>query len=503
MPDRYPSFAVLAACEDEGADFRVRYRLADSPVTIVAPHGGGIEAGTSELAEAVAGREHSFYAFEGIRGHENADLHVTSTRFDEPRGLQVVGRSDVVLAIHGRDRDDEIVYLGGLHGELMEHLAAALERAGFRTARPDQPGYAGTDPDNICNRGRSGRGVQMELPRGLRRRLFPALNASGRRVRTCRFRRFRNALRGALREWVRAQDRREAGTGRRILPLQTDLRNADRALAPLLGSRESLVALVREVSPRLAACELTHLARQPIDHERACAQHGAYVNLLAALGCALRPLPPAPDLPDSVFVEDTAVVLDELAIVTRPGSASRRAETATVDPVLREYRQVRVVTAPGTLDGGDVLVAGRQIFIGLSSRSNQAAVEQVRRWVEPAGYRVHAVAMTGCLHLKSAATEVGDRQLLVNPAWVDPGVFAGLGVIEVDPDEPQAANALRVGNAVIFPVAFPATRRRLQAAGVTIQGIDLSELAKAEGAVTCCSLIFRTVPVATPAPFRA
>lgn len=207
MPDRYANFALLAACEEEGADFRVRYRLADSPVTIVAPHGGGIEAGTSELAEAVAGREHSFYAFEGIRSHGNADLHVTSTRFDEPRGLQVVSRSDVVLAIHGRDCDDETASFGGLHVELIDHLAVALERAGFRTARHDRPGYAGADPDNICNRGRSGRGAQLELPRGLRRRLFPALNASGRRVRTCGFRRFRNALRSALHEWVRAQDR--------------------------------------------------------------------------------------------------------------------------------------------------------------------------------------------------------------------------------------------------------------------------------------------------------
>jgi phage replication-related protein YjqB (UPF0714/DUF867 family) len=205
MPDRYPNFAMLAACEDEGSDFQVRYRLTQSPVAIIAPHGGGIEAGTSELAEAVAGREHSFYAFEGIRGHENGDLHITSGRFDEPRGLQVVGHSDVVVALHGRDSDDEVVFLGGLHWELMEHLAAAFTRAGVAVSRHDAPGYAGTDPDNICNRGRSGRGVQLELPRGLRKRLFPALNASGRRVRTCRFRRFRNVLRAALREWVRAQ----------------------------------------------------------------------------------------------------------------------------------------------------------------------------------------------------------------------------------------------------------------------------------------------------------
>jgi dimethylargininase len=282
-----------------------------------------------------------------------------------------------------------------------------------------------------------------------------------------------------------------------------DLENAEEVRAAFLGYRDTRVALVREVSPRLAACELTYLARQPIDPERARLQHDAYVDLLASLGCAVRWLRPTPDLPDSVFVEDTAMVLDELAIVTRPGATPRRAETATVEPVLREYRSVRVIAAPGTLDGGDVLVAGRQIFIGLSSRSNLAAVEQVRRWVEPAGYQVHTVAVNGCLHLKSAATAVGDGLLLINPAWLDPVVFAGLSTVEVDPAEPQAANALQVGGSVVLSAAFPATRRRLEDAGVVVRGVDLSELAKAEGATTCCSLLFRMVPVATSAAIPA
>lgn len=327
------------------------------------------------------------------------------------------------------------------------------------------------------------------------------LDPRGFLLRTTMFRTVRGRWRDVdkVSDTPQAIDVALAGGARHRLNL-ADLENAEEVCAASPGYRRSLVALVREVSPRLAACELTHIARQSIDYERACFQHAAYVDLLACLGCAVRPLRPAPDLPDSVFVEDTAVVLDKLAIVTRPGAVSRRAETTTVDPVLREYRPVRVVTAPGTLDGGDVLVAGKRIFIGLSSRSNQAAVEQVRCWVEPAGYQVHTVAVAGCLHLKSAATEVGDRLLLVNPAWVDPAAFAGLGVIEVDPDEPQAANALRVGDAVIFPTAFPATRRRLETAGVVIHGIDLSELAKAEGAVTCCSLVFLTASAATRTP---
>ncbi len=283
----------------------------------------------------------------------------------------------------------------------------------------------------------------------------------------------------------------------------SDLENAEEVRSAFLGYRETRVALVREVSPNLATCELTHLSRQPIDSERARAQHGAYLDLLSALGCAIRPVRPTPELPDSVFVEDTAVVLDELAIVTRPGAASRRSEIATIEPVLREYRPVREIVAPGTLDGGDVLVARKQIFVGLSSRSNLEAAEQLRYWVEPIGYQVHTVDLRNCLHLKSAATEVGDRLLLVNPAWVDVAAFAGLGIVEVDPTEPAAANALRVGEAVILPTAYPATRRRLQAAGVTVHELDLSELAKAEGAVTCCSLVFRMVPVATPASLPA
>jgi len=205
-------------------------------------------------------------------------------------------------------------------------------------------------------------------------------------------------------------------------------------------------------------------------------------------------LPPEPALPDSVFVEDTAIVLGELAVITRPGAASRRSETESVAAALAPWRPLFHVVPPGTVDGGDVLVAGRRIFVGRSLRSDEAGCGQLRDWLVPRGYAVVAVALHGCLHLKSAVTAVADDLLLVNPAWVDGPAFAGMRIIEVDPAEPHAANALRIGDKVVFPAAFERTRHRLERAGIGTVTVDVSELAKAEGAVTCCSLVFEAGP---------
>jgi dimethylargininase len=251
-----------------------------------------------------------------------------------------------------------------------------------------------------------------------------------------------------------------------------------------------LIALTRDVSPTLQDCELTHLAREPIDLDRARAQHRAYERALASLGCRVERLPAEPDLPDAVFVEDTAVVVDELAVVTRPGAASRRPETPSMAAALSTYRRLATLTAPGTLDGGDVLRVGHRVFVGRSSRSNDAGVEALRCALEPWGYSVTGVDLDGCLHLKSAATEVGPATLLVNPTWLEPGALGATRVVEVDPDEPMAANGLWVGGAVLYPSAFPRTRRRLERSGIDVVAVDVSELAKAEGAITCCSVVF-------------
>jgi dimethylargininase len=251
------------------------------------------------------------------------------------------------------------------------------------------------------------------------------------------------------------------------------------------------MALTRDISPALAECELTHLDRAPIDVARARRQHKAYERALASVGCAVQRLPADEDMPDSVFIEDTAVVLDEVAVITRPGAESRRAETEAVADALASHRPLVRIQAPGTLDGGDVLVADRTVFVGLSARTNEAGIEQLRGALAPFGYDVRAVPVRGCLHLKTAVTRVGGGRLLINRDWVPAEAFAGWALIDVDPSEPFAANALRIGDAVIYPDAFPRTRERLESHGTRIVPVPADELAKAEGGVTCCSLVFR------------
>ena len=250
-----------------------------------------------------------------------------------------------------------------------------------------------------------------------------------------------------------------------------------------------MLALVREVSPQLAQCQLTHLERAAIDAQRAMRQHRDYTQSLQALGCSLEWLPPLPQYPDSVFVEDTAVVLAEVAVVTRPGAASRRGETATVAQALGLRTRVSAIAEPGCLDGGDVLHSGRTLHVGASGRTNEAGIDQLGALLRPHGYRVEKVRLAGCLHLKSACSFIPPDVLLVNPDWIDPTTFGPLRVIAVDEREPQAANTLTIAGTTLVSAAYPHTRRRLEAAGVRTRAVDVSELHKAEGALTCMSLL--------------
>jgi dimethylargininase len=206
----------------------------------------------------------------------------------------------------------------------------------------------------------------------------------------------------------------------------------------------------------------------------------------------VRRLPAEPDLPDSVFVEDCAVVLDEMAIVTRPGAESRRPETASVTEALRGYRPLRFIQAPGTIDGGDVLRVGRSIHVGISDRSNADGIAQLRELLLPFSYSVEATEMRGCLHLKTAVTLVAEGTLLVNPSWVDANAFTAMDVIEVDPREPFGANGLRIGNALLYAADHERTEERLRQRGIQVHLVNISELAKAEAGVTCCSIIFES-----------
>ena len=249
------------------------------------------------------------------------------------------------------------------------------------------------------------------------------------------------------------------------------------------------LAITRQVSRRFNECEITHIGRSPIDVEVARAQHREYVWALKDLGCELIELPEEAHLPDSVFVEDTAFILPEAAVITRPGADSRKPETESIVRALRPYRELLLIREPATVDGGDVLVLGRDIYVGLSTRSEQAAVDQMNGLLGKFGYYVQAVQLQDCLHLKSAVTQVDAKTLLINRSWVDTQHFPKFDLIEVDSSEPFAANCLPIDGVILFPAGFPRTRAKLEARGYKVRTVQVDELAKAEGAVTCCSLI--------------
>lgn len=250
-----------------------------------------------------------------------------------------------------------------------------------------------------------------------------------------------------------------------------------------------VIAITRAVSSRFNECEITHIDRTPIDLNIARAQHHEYVQALAKIGCQVIELPEERDLPDSVFVEDAAFILDEVAVITRPGADSRKPETESIIRALSPHRPLIHVTAPATVDGGDVLVLGKNIYVGLSTRSTPEAVNQLQSLLNNYGYKVTGLELTDCLHLKTAVTRVDDKTLLINKKWVDPVNFEGYELMEVDELEPFAANCLPVKDAIVYPTAFPKTQAKLEQKGFQIVNVNLAELAKAEGAVTCCSLI--------------
>lgn len=262
------------------------------------------------------------------------------------------------------------------------------------------------------------------------------------------------------------------------------------------------LALTRAVPPSISSCELTHLTREPIDFDLAADQHRRYEEALEVLGCTVQRLPTLNELPDSVFVEDTAVVLPDLAIAARPGADSRRAEVDTVASALRRLRPLAYIEPPGTLDGGDVLRLGARLYAGASERTNADGIRQLTELVSPLGYIVSTVAVSGCLHLKTAVTEVADGTLLINPDWIDCRAFQDLQRVEVHPSEPYAGNALRVGDVILHPTTYPRTRERLEQSGITVHAVPADELAKAEAGVTCCSILIEPVGGAAGAGTR-
>lgn len=248
-------------------------------------------------------------------------------------------------------------------------------------------------------------------------------------------------------------------------------------------------AITRKPSAAISRCALTYLERQLIDYPKAVAQHAAYVAALEGCGVRVRVLPADERLPDSVFVEDTAVVVDECAVLTRPGIESRRGEVEAIAGVLEELRPTVRITEPGTLEGGDVLRVGRSFFVGQTPRTNAEGTRQLAGALEPHGYEVIPATPQGCLHLKSAVTFIGGETVLVNPEWIDVALFDRWQCVPIAAGEPFAANALLVGDIVHVAASAPATRRKLDALGFQTRTLDTSEFEKAEAALTCLSLL--------------
>lgn len=250
-----------------------------------------------------------------------------------------------------------------------------------------------------------------------------------------------------------------------------------------------MIAFVRDVSPALAACELTFIDRRPIDAARAARQHAAYCDALRRAGARVEFLAPAPEHPDGVFVEDAAIVLDEIAVIARPGAESRRGELAAVADALAVHRRLSVIREPGTLDGGDVMRAGRDLFVGATARTNRRGFEELAAIAQAFGYRTAQVDVRGCLHLKTAVTALDAETLVINPRAVDPALFAGRRLVHADDREPSGADVLAVGGVVLVAASAPLTREAIARAGFRAEAVDISEFEKAEAGVTCLSLL--------------
>lgn len=250
-----------------------------------------------------------------------------------------------------------------------------------------------------------------------------------------------------------------------------------------------MLALVHAPSPKLAAGQRTHVAREAIDFQRVQKQHAAYCQALTDCGLQLRVLDINRDAPDGVFLEDTAIVLDDVAILCSMGTAARRHEPLTIEPVLRELCEVRRIEWPASIEGGDVLRIGRELLVGLSSRTNAAGAEALANLVRPLGYTVNIVPVRRCLHLKTACTALPDGRLLVNPNWLDTKALRGRDIAHVPAAEPWAANTLPLGRRVILPAAHEQTAEIIRCLEFDPLPADISEFVKAEGGVTCLSLL--------------
>jgi dimethylargininase len=251
-----------------------------------------------------------------------------------------------------------------------------------------------------------------------------------------------------------------------------------------------MIALTHTPSPNMQECLRTYVAHAAIDPGRAARQHEAYCQLLRDCGVQVRTLDVIRHLPDCSFIEDTAVVLDEVAVLCSMGAASRRDEPAGIEPVLREYREVERIELPATIEGGDVLRVGRRLLVGLSQRTSTAGVTALADIVARYDYKVTAVPIRRCLHLKTACTALPDGRLLVNSRWLHAQALRGFELVHPPKDDPRGANVALLGNTVLLAARHAPTAELIRGLGFTVETIDISEFAKGEGGVTCLSLLF-------------
>ncbi|MEP6494341.1 MAG: arginine deiminase-related protein [bacterium] len=252
-----------------------------------------------------------------------------------------------------------------------------------------------------------------------------------------------------------------------------------------------LTALTHVPSPNMQQYERKFVGDQWIDYELALAQHASYEETLRQCGAEVVTLDVNRSMADCVFIEDTAIVLDEVAVMMSPGAASRRNEPRGIEPVLRRFREIERVSLPATIDGGDVVRAGRSLYVGASPRTNAAGIDALRELLRSYGYTVTAVPVRSCLHLKTACSSLPDGRFLVNADWIDASPLPASRLLQVPRDEPWAGDVLVAGDAIVYSNAFPQTGALMQAAGYATVGVFVSEFAKAEGGVTCLSLVFR------------
>lgn len=252
----------------------------------------------------------------------------------------------------------------------------------------------------------------------------------------------------------------------------------------------TIFALTHLPSPTLEACWLTYLDRQPIDSNKALMQHREYCEALRDCGAEVRTLSVNAFLPDSAFIEDCAVVLDELAVITSMGTQARREELAGIEPEVAHLRPIKRISLPATLEGGDVLQVGKKLYVGLSPRTNTLGIQALSKIVGPLGYQVIPVEVHGCLHLKTGCTALDNETVLINPEWVDSEPFHDFKRMPVPQGEPWGANVLRINQTLCMNAAFPETLELVQKAGYAVRPVDISEFLKAEAGLTCLSLLF-------------